>query len=88
MGESIPLLHSGNNNAPSRNAVFRFPDMSPFASRASARFGEAHAIIENIPAFHALRRLHKESLLSGNQGSPDMGEMIVDLFFTDSQGRG
>jgi hypothetical protein len=62
--------------------------MSPFASRASARFGEAHAIIENVPAFQALRRFHMESLLLGNKGSSDMGEMIVDIFFTDSQGCG
>ena len=62
--------------------------MRPFAPRALARFGEAHPISKNVLAFQTLCRFDQQSLLLRSKGAPDMGEMVIDLFFADPEGHG
>jgi hypothetical protein len=62
--------------------------MRPFAPRALARFGQAHPITKNVPAFQALGSFDQQSLLLENKGALDMREVVIDLSFADSEGHG
>lgn len=60
--------------------------MLPFAARAPPRFGETSPITKNILAFKALRRHDMKLLLLRGNRAPDVGQVVTDLFFPNSQG--
>ena len=62
--------------------------MGPFAARALTGLGKPGPVSENIPALEAMCRLHTEFRFLRSKGTPNMGEVIIDLFLTDTKSHG
>jgi hypothetical protein len=62
--------------------------MGPFAARTLAGFGQTSPVNKDKPTLQALCRLDMEFHLLQSKRAPDMGEVIIDLFLTNLEGRG
>jgi len=58
------------------------------APRATARSGEAFSLFKHIPARHTAEREHHKLPFLGYCRKSDVGQMLVDLLFSNANGLG
>ena len=70
---------------PSEDPVSGFPDPLALTPGTAARFRETFSVIKNIPTGKTARGQNLKPFILRRYGTGNVGEMVIDFFFTDAK---
>ena len=66
----------------------RLPDAFAATAGTTTRSGQPCSVVKHVSAYQAAAGYRDQFSLLGGEGASDMGEVVVDLSFTDSEDLG